>query len=95
MIVRRIETDTGSHIEPAMDDEWTLQQKLEWWAAATELDTGLPIKIGPGRAWHGDVELPDMFTVIIGNSSTVLHYLDAWTYLNGASAAVRALRRAE
>lgn len=83
--VTRVHTDTGSHIEPALNDDWPLLQKLQWHAAVVAHDTGLNVR----------VDQPDdssLFSIQIGNTSSGMHdFSDAWTYLNGVTAGARAV----
>lgn len=89
MTVRRIHTANGSHIEPPLDESWTPQQKLEWQAAVVAHDTGLRIEVRPGRIEFDGVSLPDVFSVNVDSSSTVLSYAAAWTYLWGVDMGAR------
>ncbi|MFD4740589.1 hypothetical protein ACFWNQ_24975 [Streptomyces virginiae] len=88
MIVHRIRTDRGSHIEPALDPAWPDATKLQWHAAVTALDTGLPI--------HVHVAARSEYGLTVGNTGAApFTYREAWEYLNGASAGATAARHAD
>ena len=88
--VTRVQTEHGSHIEP--DCPMGDHQQLLWLAAVVAHDTGLRIGIGEGSYKRNGVEQPGMYSVMVGNSSTVLDWSSAWTYLNGVSTGARASR---
>ena len=97
--VRRVTTDTGSHIEPALDPDADPLNKLLWHAAVVAHDTGLRIRINPGisrekigRRWS---EVEPCVTVQVANGGTVLNYRDALNYLNGIDAGARATQGRE
>lgn len=77
MIVKRIEDENGSHIEPALGNHWRNSKKLRWKAAVTELDAGIPVQIVPMRRGR--------FIVNVGGSSTNLTFTEAWLYLMGVN----------
>lgn len=97
--VRRIETATGSHIEPPLDDKWSHGQKLAWHAAIVEMDTGLTIRILDGRSatrllgrWVPD---RDVYALTINGlglaaSLSAMDFQTTWTYLNGIDTGARA-----
>ena len=81
--VKRIYTQGGSHIEPQLDDSLPMYDKLLWHAAVVHHDTGIPIRIGRFSEYGP-------YSIQVWNSSTTRDSIsDAWTYLNGVSAAGR------
>ena len=88
--VKRIMTEHGSHIEPECPVSG--HEQLLWQAAVVAHDTGLRIGIGEGTYTRNGIKQPGMYSVMVGNSSTVLNWSQAWTYLNGVSAGARACR---
>ena len=76
--VRRIETDTGSHVEPPIDQAWSELEQLRWKAAVTEVDGGVPVRVwemGRGR-----------YSVQVGRSSLGAAGFDqCWSHMSSAS----------
>ena len=89
MIVERIETPGGSHIEPPLNPLWSHLKKLRWHAAVASVDTGLTVRVEPTRKL-----MPQTYMVsIVGYSShSDRPYKDAWTLINGISSGARAVR---
>jgi len=86
MVVTRVQTGNGSHIEPPCDDAWPDRMKLEWWAAVTADDTGLRVEVRDAEFWHGGVKKYGYYSVIVGHGSiTPLTFDQALSYLSGVS----------
>ena len=94
--VRRVEDGQFTNVEPEFDGTWPKLTKLEWRCAVVELDCGIRPRVGPAHLHIGGVLQPDHFCIAVGGSSiSSLSFLDAWTYLNGIEAGVRAARAIE
>lgn len=86
MRVNRVEDDTGSHIEPPLDELWDNHDKLRWNLAVTLTDGGIPydrLTIEPGHYTVGGV--PQESYVIMGPGRVVTtgNYYASWTLING------------
>ena len=106
-IVRRIETDHGSYIEPPFEESWSELEKLRWHLAVALHDGGDPdIRVGITPAKCGRIvrratrrrpEKVEWYDGMYGfqlNDSfhSGRSYRDMWDFLNGFSAALRAVR---
>jgi hypothetical protein len=98
MRVVRVETETGSHIEPPLDQDWDDLTKLRWHAAVVTYDTGIPIEVYDGRysvkrfgKWR---PVPGVYGFSVpGCSGGAMSYQSMWSWLNGFSSGVDSLRR--
>lgn len=83
--VHRVEDETGSHIEPPLDETWPDLWKLRWKAAIVSREIGCNIHIGKDakRAWYG-LSYHDG-KVGVG-SSLSLTFNQMWAELNGIRA---------
>lgn len=96
--VIRVQDESGSHIEPPLDETWTDLDKLRWHAAVVAADTGLRVSVQAaeqytkaGVRWEIEVGL---YSVNVGFSATSgLRFDRAWTYLNGVSTGSAQTRR--
>ena len=82
MKVRRIHTETGSHIEPPLDPNWSDLTKLQWVADVVEHDFGLRLEV----RGH-PLDEPDRFAVTAtadGQSfgSAYYSFNEAWFRIN-------------
>lgn len=100
MHVQRIHTAIGSHVEPPLDQTWSQIQKLRWHAAVVEVDNdfqGIEIsKAHLSRRIMGRwVRVPDVYEIAVGSGggSGAYTFSQAWDYLNGVSAGMRAMRQ--
>jgi hypothetical protein len=94
--VTRVHTDTGSHLEPPLEQGWDEAARLAWRAAVSSHDTGVSVQVdadtleeqrGARRKWH---IVPGMYNLTIGPASYgPMPYGSAWTFLNGAEADYR------
>ena len=89
LTVTRVRTDTGTHIEPPLDESWDDHTKLCWHAAVIMCDCpGIKVQVKTGglkrkrfRKW---VEVPGVYNIMVGHSSAApFTYREAWDYLNG------------
>lgn len=93
--VTRVHTDSGSHIEPPLAEEWDDFTKLRWYTAVVSHDTGLPITIHEGglltRHQDGNMyPVPGTYSIGVGRSiSAGFDYHAAWAWLNGFSVGVQ------
>ena len=79
MNVVRIDSASGSSVQPALDPHWSALTQLEWKAAVVAADTGVPIRVFEAE--------PGDFSLIVGRVSSGADSFDrAWTYLNGVHA---------
>lgn len=87
--VRRVQTDDGSHVAPALDAAWDERKRLAWKAALTAVETGLSI-----RLWSGASNDPiEQYAIGVGTGSTSAYDFDsAWSLLSGVSMGARAAR---
>lgn len=76
MLVTRVHTDSGSHIEPPLDQAWDEPTKLTWHAASVTHDTGINITIHDAEQ--------GFYNLAVGSSSiSPLDYRSAWDFLIG------------
>lgn len=95
MIVTRVHTDHGSHIEPPLNPEWSLLRKLEWAAAVGTADSGLEITVSHSRYWVDRVLQRDVFNLGIDGAVSGPHtYQQAWAWIHGVTAGAQAVRKA-
>ena len=82
IVVRRIHTDTGSHIEPPLDEHASEFDRLRWHAAVVEHDTGIHVAVNQqpkGSLWERS-----LFGFNVGGSSIAAYdFRSAWTFLTG------------
>jgi hypothetical protein len=91
--VRRIRTETGSHIEPELDPAWDEATKLAWHAAVTAHDTGLAIKLHDEALIRHGKNVSGYYAINVGrHSCSAFTYQDAWSYLNGVSVGANGMR---
>lgn len=91
--VQRVHTDSGSHIEPPLDPEWTDLNKLRWNLAVTLHDAGLPadtlgveqghLTVGGQRVWD-DYHLTYRHGTYAGGG-----YHAMWSTINGVGIGLR------
>jgi hypothetical protein len=98
MIVQRIHTDHGSHIEPPFNPHWTNLQKLQWQAAVISADSGLPVTVDLSdtrrKTLFGWRRIPGRYAVHVdGTGISPLTFDSAWDYMNGVLAGAEAARR--
>lgn len=96
MKVQRIQTETGSYIDPPCQKWWSDETKLEWDAAVASVDTGLPISIHYGEYRRGGFKVPGVkYCVRVGYSSTSPKtFSDAWVYISGVVVGAQQAKRA-
>jgi hypothetical protein len=88
VIVQRIHTEIGSHVEPQLDQDWPEWKKLEWLAAVVSVDTSIPIRIAEATfstkrrgKWRVD---PDAYSINYGHGAIGAYgYQEAWSLLTG------------
>lgn len=93
MKVERVETETGSRIEPPLDQRWDDLTKLQWKAAVVGLDCGVtPViekcdtHVGVTGIW---IPVRGRYMVLLpGRTSTTGNFYDTWSFLNGFEAGV-------
>lgn len=88
-VVRRVEDDRGSHIEPPLDQSWPEAERLAWHAAVVSDEIGMPVHL-----WsHAGDDRADLYAIGVGGSSAAAYSYDrAWTLLSGIASGVRAER---
>jgi len=81
MKVERVEDETGSHIEPPLDQKSSPLEKLRWHAAVLEADTGALIGIAQNEHGFG----------IGGDGWGVgpMTFDQCWTFINGYALGIR------
>lgn len=67
MDVVRVRDDTGSHIEPPLDDHWSEEDQVRWMAGVTAHDTGHEVRLNvqPSRSLFG----PTLYGYNLGPSA--------------------------
>jgi hypothetical protein len=95
MDVRRIETEGGSHIEPPLDREWTLYDKLRWQAGVVHADTGLDITVKPSDYRVDGVPIEGYADIIIAGSTVAGPCAYSWarTAMDGIEIGYRAAKK--
>lgn len=86
-VVRRVETATGSHIEPRLEDRWTDDQKIAWKAAVVGVDSGMTVNVKRSQDGY-TVMLPRTY---IGGPC---RFNEAWHVLNVVSRIAESLAAA-
>lgn len=95
MIVTRVHTEHGSHIEPPLDPDWPLLRKLEWSAAVGTADSGLDIAVSHSRYWADRIRMRDVFNLDIDGTVSGPHtYQQACDWISGATMGAQAVRKA-
>lgn len=103
MVVERVATEHGSHIEPPFDESWDDLQKLQWSAAVTCVDGGF----APGhvRVFAGGllrrrgfrrraVPVPGWYSINVGSLSMAAYrYDEAYDVLHGIAVGAPKARR--
>ncbi|WKW86372.1 hypothetical protein SEA_BUDSKI_96 [Gordonia phage Budski] len=96
MTVTRVHTDHGSHIEPPLDQGWSELDQLRWKAGVVIEDAGVPLRItlnDDARLSCNGVNVPGIYGLQLGYTSSARGFHDMWDYLNGVRAgAIEALR---
>ncbi|AXH49050.1 hypothetical protein SEA_ECLIPTUS_98 [Gordonia phage Ecliptus] len=96
MTVTRVRDDSGSHIEPPLDPAWSELDQLRWKAGVVIVDAGVPLRItlnDHARLSRNGVDVPGIYGLQLGHTSSARGFHDMWDYLNGLRAgAVEALR---
>lgn len=97
MIVTRIQSEHGSHIEPLCNDAWDDLTKLQWHAAVASHDAQMDIAVTPANYWIGDVKQADVYNIRVGRTiSCGNRFNAAWSFIAGVAAGAGAMReRAE
>jgi hypothetical protein len=88
MIVERIETEHGSHIEPPLDQSWSDLEKLEWQAACVTAETGIEhIQVTRSDYRTSGILQRGYYCVQVGYGHSIapLNFYQAWSYLNGVA----------
>lgn len=94
--VERVHEDHGSRIEPPLDHDWHPIDRVRWKAAVVMMDSGLDIRVSPGRVKLNGVPLRGSYEVRVrgalpGYTSVLnLSYESAWTYLQGIEIGAKA-----
>lgn len=86
--VARVDSDTGSRVQPPLGRDWTEERKLAWKAALTAADTGLSISL------YREPDVPGAYGLGVGGAyfgaTTFAHM---WSTLNGVAMGAEAVRR--
>lgn len=94
MKVERVSDETGSHIEPPLQDDWSDLERLQWHAAVVECDAGVRVTIKPANAWHNGLRRSGVYNISysherMSGSSSAYTFGQAWTFLNGIELGAR------
>lgn len=84
--VRRIHTDHGSHIHPALDQTWDDLTKLRWHLAVVLHDADLPpdaATVNPGTLTVDGQPFPTYTLNHPGSVAVVGDFHRAWAVING------------
>lgn len=100
MVVTRVLTEHGGHIEPPLDESWSDLDKLRWWAAAVAVDTGLRVSVSESEQRtrrHGRwVPERGLYSVSVGSSfRSGATFNNCWTFLSGVCTGAQQARRHE
>jgi hypothetical protein len=97
--LRRVTVGNTSHIEPPLYSDWSLLDKLHWWARAAEVDGGIEVAVTESRYSKGNRPQRDYFDVHVSSGSGAyrsvsgpMRFEAAWTYINGLECGARAAR---
>lgn len=95
MNVQRIETENGSHIEPPLDQEWTLFDQLRWQAGVVHADTGLDITVKPSDFRSNGVPVEGYADILLSGSACLGPCAFSWarTAMNGIAIGYSAAKR--
>ncbi|HEX2244280.1 MAG TPA: hypothetical protein VHK27_13730 [Gammaproteobacteria bacterium] len=87
--VRRIPTDTGSYIEPPLEQDYSDDEKIAWHAAVIALDTGATIRVFA----HFENHRRSYSIMIPGHySGSSRGFQQIWEWLNGFDIGYRTAR---
>ena len=82
--MRRIETEHGDYLEPALNQDWPMLTKLEWQLAVLRVDTGIVMTVQPGNHWINGVKLLDQFSYSAMNHGwSPRGFHESWDFING------------
>lgn len=98
MLVERIHTEYGSHIEPPLNQAWDELTQLRWKAAVVACDSGVALNVHPAKAWTvvAGIRWPIRRLYSFSSSSwstSGMSFEHAWTYLNGVGTGADQCRR--
>lgn len=89
MKVRRVPTEHGSIVEPALDPDWSELTKLRWVAAVESLDSPVPIRVSTGYSSTNGVSRLE-YCVNAGRTGFGSSpYEHAWTLIIGMGTGAR------
>lgn len=93
MTVERVQTATGSRIEPPLNDRWSEEDQLRWKAAVVSADTGLRIELNVQDrvAWF---HAKQYGYSTAGSGGGSYDRNEMWTLLSGFSIGASAARAA-
>lgn len=89
LTVERIQDANGTHIEPPLNPNWTGLEKLQWWAAVTALDAGLPQDLFVVDEQEHEGQPPTYSLSWHGEGMAGMQYTVAWSTLAGVGIGAR------
>lgn len=82
--MRRVKTEHGDYVEPALNQDWPMLKKLEWQLAVLRVDTGIVMTVHRGNHWINGVKLLDQFSYSAPNHGwTPRGFHESWSLING------------
>lgn len=83
MDVARVHHRGGSWIEPALDQSWPEEKKIQWKAAVVATDTGLTVTV---EQINDQSSAAPLYAVCVGGSGHMARpYSQAWDLLSGVA----------
>jgi len=91
--MRRIETEHGDYVEPALNQDWPMLTKLEWQLAVLRVDTGIRMTVRPGHSTIDGYEIPYLFAYSAMNHGwSARSFNESWDFINGVSTGAMLMR---
>ena len=76
--MRRVQTEHGDYVEPALNQDWSTLMQLEWQLAVLRVDTGIIMTVQCGKF--------DQFSYsAAGYGSSPGYFGDCWNFIVGVS----------
>lgn len=92
MLVKRIKTNSGTYIEPRMEQDWPDLLKLEWRVAVVLADTGIAAGVQEADYTVNWIPIRRVYSIALeGQTIGPLSFKSAWAYLNGITASFYAI----
>jgi ABC-type Fe3+ transport system substrate-binding protein len=96
--MRRVSSDSGSYVDPPLNQRWDDLTKLRWHASVVRVDNGSEIDIDVSVAAYsvGRIRQRGYYTINTrGSAHGPCTYHAAWSYISGIDCGLRTAQDAE